>query len=757
MSRERRSILTPVLLVLGASCGGGGGGGGGIGSGEDPPGDDPGFPVQSLGDLRPDARSEASADPGELSVLHGRAYFAATDSRRGRELWVTDGTSDGTQLHADLNPGVLSSSLDEFAVFDGRLFFSAGDPGAGRELWESDGTPAGERRVVDLEPGPGSSLPRSLTPGEQKLFFIATTSELGSELACYDGRDVRVFDLEPGPQSSHPSRLTALGDLLYFRAERIGEGSELWVSDGTAGGTQLVADLYPGPDSSSPSDLIVSAGRLFFAAEAPNVGRELWTLKPGDPDPTLLDLWPGAPSSDPTDLVPFLDGILFAAHDAVLGTEPFFSDGTDAVVIADIHDQGSSFPGSIEVFGDRAIFVASTSATDRERQLWRTDGSDTGTFALTDLESAPVLRDSAVLDRRLYFRLDTEEFGSELWVTDATVGGTQLVADLHPGRDGAAPAELTPLGEQLLFAASTAAGRELWSLIPGRAPEPLTDAASTIGDSDPVFLSEAQGVVQFAARGDADVGRDLWTWDGRRSRSTELFPGADSSSPGTAFEFGDALYLAANGPGVGRELWRLDDAGTQLLDLASGQPSAFPDDLVEFEGNLYLLARDDLGTPGLWKSDGTLAGTELVRSFQSCDELTVAGSRLFLVADDGVHGRELWRSDGTNAGTAVIDIDLNGDSRPQLADGAGRAAVVLRLRRNRRAPDVALGRRACRHHAADRRARRVPHLPGHCQRSAVRQHVHRADRSGAVDQRRHARRDASGDRPARRSREFDRS
>ena len=36
----------------------------------------------------------------------------------------------------------------------------------------------------------------------------------------------------------------------------------------------------------------------------------------------------------------------------------------------------------------------------------------------------------------------------------------------------------------------------------------------------------------------------------------------------------------------------------------------------------------------------------------------MSGATLFFTADDGIHGRELWKSDGTEAGTVLVkDID----------------------------------------------------------------------------------------------------
>ncbi|HXL55133.1 MAG TPA: ELWxxDGT repeat protein, partial [Chitinophagaceae bacterium] len=56
---------------------------------------------------------------------------------------------------------------------------------------------------------------------------------------------------------------------------------------------------------------------------------------------------------------------------------------------------------------------------------------------------------------------------------------------------------------------------------------------------------------------------------------------------------------------------------------------------------------------GLWRSDGTTAGTWLVKNI-STNEIVVAGSYLYFSANDGIHGWELWKSDGTEAGTTMV-------------------------------------------------------------------------------------------------------
>ena len=59
------------------------------------------------------------------------------------ELWTTDGTSAGTKMVKDIDPGADGSAPEELHAFNGDIYFSADDGSHGRELWKSDGTAGG--------------------------------------------------------------------------------------------------------------------------------------------------------------------------------------------------------------------------------------------------------------------------------------------------------------------------------------------------------------------------------------------------------------------------------------------------------------------------------------------------------------------------------------------------------------------------------------------------------------------------------------
>ena len=95
-----------------------------------------------------------------------------------------------------------------------------------------------------------------------------------------------------------------------------------------------------------------------------------------------------------------------------------------------------------------------------------------------------------------------------------------------------------------------------------------------------------------------------------------------------------------------------------------------PARLTNVNGTLYFSANDGNGV-GLWKSDGTAAGTSLLWDIWTgdtstynynyrlaIDDLTVVNGKLFFAAKDVAHGKELWTSNGTPVGTVMVkDID----------------------------------------------------------------------------------------------------
>ncbi|MCR9243703.1 MAG: hypothetical protein NXI31_01640 [bacterium] len=625
------------------------------------------------------------------------------------------------ELVADLTPppshGANSTPRDFVDAGLGFAVFSA-TTDYGTELWRTDLQPGGTWLLEDLYPDVGGGPPREVTvirPG--LVFFLIESRGMGVEPHVTDGTSagtLRLGDLLPGPNSSGTLQVGRLGNQVLFNANDGVHGDELWISDGTSGGTQLLADLHPGPISGQPRGFTLFQGRLWFSARDAVAGFELWSTDGTAAGTRLeIDVVRGAASSAPKELCDLGNGqMFFAADHPQLGVEAWITDGTPngTQILADAnHGPASSNPSLATATrnGGRVFFRAQSAGGG---QLWTSDGTPLGTRLLPIRIGAgsPGISQIEALPNRVVFDANDGIHGSEPWVSNGTIAGTQLLADLEPGTAGSVPRDLVyePTRAVVAFSAQTSltgregfvtngttAGTQLWFEVePGPGSGRVSDLAivrnavvfggARVGDPaglEPYAFDPASGSVRLIhdvrpTSADSNPnrllefrGHTLFVANGTL-HSTNIVTGRThlltTSVTGDLVPFGGEVWFTAAGP-FGAELWRTSGPTIALVgvDIVPGLGSVRPRNLVSIGNRMLFLANDGTGFEP-WSSDGTTAGTMRLADINPGPSgsmqlgFVAAGNRGYFIAQSPTHGRELWVTDGTSSGTQLVR-DIN--------------------------------------------------------------------------------------------------
>jgi ELWxxDGT repeat protein len=294
----------------------------------------------------------------------------------------------------------------------------------------------------------------------------------------------------------------------------------------------------------------------------------------------------------------------------------------------------------------------------------------------------------------LYFLVKS----GELWRSDGTPEGTKLVKQfsnvdrlfvagdvLYVGSassgnplwasDGTAAGTIS-LGNEALSQPSDFLGRLLLgnnTTTDGTRP-PRTLFATPFNPSDSTMTWIGGGTIYMTGVDAKQSGVRLFVSRGTHpdTREVTTFPGAKLAS---AIATTTQLFFALDDGAHGMELWRTDGtaAGTYLVkDIRAGSGSSSPDSFAVFDDRLLFTADDGVFGREPWISDGTPAGTRMLKDIAGLgassmgSPFRVQNGIAWFTADDGIHGFELWRTDGTTAGTYMA-ADIEAGPRPSFA------------------------------------------------------------------------------------------
>jgi ELWxxDGT repeat protein len=464
---------------------------------------------------------------------------------------------DGLTGQAAAMPALGDGFYHDGATVGG-VYVGAATDATGVELWRSDGTAAGTSRLADLwtSTRDGVAYQEGLAIGDV-VYAVTPPTAQGvlfppNTLMRTDGTPAGTRALPAGAHATGAIYYPMpFGDGIAFMAINPQGGSTLWYrADAALNGAVPIAGMPP--VTSAP----VAAGSqlLFGCGTATPFVENLCAADPASGQARVV--YVGMQGVSALQPVGSLAGAaVFAAGDSIWrsdGTLP----GTLRLAAApgdtyDVDSRGLAFNGKIYFMACRVNAGACS--------LIATDGTSAGTVTIAALEGNLATVRMASLGDRFAFRTYGSTGFVQLWSSDGTAAGTQLLFGMQSRGDAFFAAVggrahlwvgcVTGCDDAYIVSDGTVAGTRRIVLPPTIVP--VGSFAVGIGDAAIAFACRR------AATGDEPCVIDR---DGEHARLlADVFPGPRGSISGGSFVARNAagVWLALNDGRHGTELWRL--------------------------------------------------------------------------------------------------------------------------------------------------------------------------------------------------------
>lgn len=322
---------------------------------------------------------------------------------------------------------------------------------------------------------------------------------------------------------------------------------------------------------------------------------------------------------------------------------------------------------SIEEFvtvNDQSFFVANDGIHGLE--IWKTDGTLENTILVKDIYRGSDSSDPKRLtpfNNAVYFTANEGINGFELWKSDGTEEGTILVKNIHKShKQGSNPLHFTVYNNELYFTATDYFINGSYQLWKTDGTEEGTIKVHDAGGGTVFNLRAANNKLYFT------IGNELYETDGTPGNIKQI-PIDEYYNISELNSFNNELYFITHSSyRQAIRLYRLDAAGNVLLLQEFIQPQYGNQDIFNFTqigDEIYFSVTTDFNsgtdTDVLWKTDGTLSGTQPVKSFAWDRHLSGSNISNFIEYKNELYFNSgsqnnftLWKSDGSVTGTTQV-------------------------------------------------------------------------------------------------------